>query len=112
MKNTLPLTTSAVLLTAMAAASLVAWSILGLEVDLAVHFKLDGTPTRYARAPFALSIVPLAAAFATLIFALTPRFDPKASASPRLYRGLWLLVIVVLSAGHALIVWHALATAR
>lgn len=112
MKMTLPLTASAALLTAMVAASIWGWWLRGSEVELTVHFLLDGTPNRYAPAPFAFSIVPLAAAFATLLFAVTPRFDPKASASPRLYKGLWLLVLLTLAAGHALIVWHALTTVR
>ena len=111
MKITLPLTTSCILVCAMAAASLFCWILLGSNAELAIHFGLDGTPNRYAPASIALSVIPLAAAFATLIFAVTPRFDPKASASPRLYKGLWLFVLLILAAGHLLIVGHSLITA-
>lgn len=111
MKIAVPLTASLVLVTAMAAASLLSWWLLGSDADLAIHFGLDGTPNRYASAPIALSVIPVAAAVATLIFAFTPRFDPKASASPRLYRSLWLFVLLVLTAGHALIIGHALTKA-
>ena len=108
MKIAMPLTASLLLVSAMTAASLLSWPLVGSDADLAIHFGLDGTPNRYAPAPFALSVIPVTAALATLIFAFTPRFDPKASASPRLYRSLWLFVLLVLAAGHVLIVGHAL----
>ncbi|MCB5203883.1 hypothetical protein LH464_15530 [Neorhizobium sp. T786] len=111
MKITLPLTISLVLLTAMIAASLVSWLVAGVNVDLPIHFTLEGTPTRYASAPLALSIIPAAAVFATLVFALTPRLDPKASASPRLHAVLWMFVLAILALGHGLIVHHALMAA-
>nr|CAD6408646.1 hypothetical protein REQ54_00429 [Rhizobium sp. Q54] len=111
MKIAMPLAASLVLVTAMAAASLLSWPLVGSDADLAIHFGLDGTPNRYAPAPVALSVIPVAAAVATLIFAFTPRFDPKASASPRLYRSLWLFVLLVLTAGHALVIGYALTKA-
>lgn len=109
MKATLPLTLSLGLLATMVAASLAAWLTIAPGAELAVHFGLDGTPNRYAPAPFALSIIPAAALLSTVIFAFTPRFDRKAAASPVFYTALWLVVIVVLAAGHALIVGHALS---
>ena len=109
MKIAMPLAVSLAALAAMAAASLLAWSMVGPDARLATHFAFDGTPGRYVPAPVALSIIPAAAAFATLVFAYTPRVDAKASASPRIYKGLWLFVLLALSAGHALIVGHALS---
>lgn len=109
MKATLPLTLSLALLATMAAASLAAWFIITPGADLAMHFRLDGTPDRYAPAPFALSIIPAAALVSTAIFALTRRFDRRAADKPVLYMALWIFVIVVLAGGHAMIVGHALS---
>ncbi|EUB97147.1 hypothetical protein PMI07_000723 [Rhizobium sp. CF080] len=109
MKATPPLTLSLALLATMIAASLATWFMIMPGTELAVHFGLDGTPDRYAPAPFALSIIPAAALLSTVIFALAPRFDRKAAAKPVLYTALWLFVIVVLAGGHALIVGHALS---
>jgi len=109
MKTALPLTLSLALLATMATASIAVWSTIMPGADLAVHFGFDGTPNRYAPAPFALSIVPAAALVSTIIFALGPRFDRRTSDKPVLYAVLWFFVIVVLAAGHALIVGHALS---
>jgi hypothetical protein len=109
MKATLPLTLSLALLTTMIAASLAAWLMIMPGTELAVHFGLDGRPDRYAPAPFALSIIPVAALLSTLIFALAPRFDRKAVDKPVLYTALWIFVITALAGGHALIVGHALS---
>lgn len=109
MKATLPLTLSFALLATMAVASLAAWLMITSGAELAVHFGFDGTPNRYAPAPFALSIIPAAALVSTIIFTLGPRLDRKTSDKPVLYAALWLFVIVVLAAGHALIVGHALS---
>jgi hypothetical protein len=106
MKATLPLTLSLALLATMVAASLAAWFTIMPGAELAVHFGLDGTPDRYAPAPFALSIIPAAALASTAIFALTQRFDHRA---PVLYVALWIFVIAVLAGGHAMIVGHALS---
>ncbi len=97
MKATLPLTLSVALLATMAAASLAAWFMITPGAELAVHFGLDGTPDRYAPAPFALSIIPAAALVSTVIFALAPRFDRKVSDKPVLYAALWLFAIIVLA---------------
>ncbi|CAN7446667.1 hypothetical protein [Neorhizobium sp. LjRoot104] len=109
MNATLPLTLSLALLATMAAASLAAWFMITPGAELAVHFGLDGTPNRYAPAPFALSIIPAAALVSTVIFAFTQRFGGKAADRPVLYTALWLFVIAVLAGGHALIVGHALS---
>jgi hypothetical protein len=109
MKATLPLTLSIALLTTMIAASFAAWLMITPGAELAVHFGLDGTPDRYAPAPFALSIIPAAALLSTIIFAFAPRFDRRAADKPVLYTALWLFVIIMLAAGHALIVGHALS---
>lgn len=109
MKATLPLTLSLALLATMAAASLAAWFTITPGADLAVHFGLDGTPDRYAPAPFALSIIPAAALVSTAIFALTRRFDRRAADRPVLYIALWIFVIALLAGGHAMIVGHALS---
>lgn len=108
MKITLPLTFSIALTATMAAASLAAWPSVPPGAELPVHFGLDGTPSRYAPASFALSVVPLATLAATLIFALAPRFDRKVEAFPIRYTVLWLVVIAALAAGHFLIVRYAL----
>lgn len=109
MKIAVPLTASLIVLAAMAAASLLVWTMVAPDADLATHFRLDGTPDGYAPAPIALAIIPAATLFVTAVFAFTPRVDPKASASPRLYKILWLVVLLALAAGHALIIGHALA---
>ncbi|MFB9952508.1 DUF1648 domain-containing protein [Rhizobium puerariae] len=110
MRFTLPLALSIALLVTMAVASLVAWSVVAPAAELAVHFGLDGTPNRYAPAPFALSVMPAATLVATLIFTVSPRLDRKIEAFPVRYASLWLFVIVMLAAGHGMIVGHALSS--
>ena len=110
MRIMLPLTLSIALLATMCAASLFAWVSIAPGTELAVHFTLNGTPNSYAPAPFALSIVPIAALVTTLVFAVAPRFDRKVETSPALFTMLWLFVIATLAAGHGLIVGYALAT--
>lgn len=106
MKITLPLTLSIALLATMIAASLAAWFSVPPDAELAVHFGLDGTPNRYAPAPYALSIIPLAALASTLIFVLSRR---RVHMSPVRHAVLWLFVIAALAAGHFLVIGHALS---
>jgi uncharacterized membrane protein len=111
MKLVLPSTISVVVLAAMVVASLVVWPLVPPEMPVAIHFGLDGTPNGYAPKVIGFWSMPAAALLVVAIFVATVKWDRDAAAS-RYLLAIWLLVVMVLAGGHALILAHALAQAN
>ncbi|MBA4784784.1 MAG: DUF1648 domain-containing protein [Rhizobiales bacterium] len=111
MKFVLPSTISVAVLTAMVAASLAVWQHVPPDMPLAIHFSLDGTPNGYASKAVGLWSVPAAALLSVVIFVATTKLDRNAAAK-RSFIPIWLLVVIFLAAGHAMILGHALVQAH
>lgn len=77
------------------------------DVEVPVHWGLDGTPDRYGdrgEALFALWIIPAATVFVGLLLAIAPRLDPNGDnlmKSRKAYVAIWCSVMIMLLAVHA-----------
>jgi uncharacterized membrane protein len=97
-------------LTALLALSAWAWERVPAE-GLPVHFGLDGKPDRFGTRWEALLTMPAIAALAGLIFAAVPSIVPRReelAASWKFYYAVWTGILLVMSAGHVMIVLNAL----
>lgn len=104
----LPLFVSLGLLITMTSLSIGLAVALPPETLLPIHFTFWGEPDTYASAAMALSLLPAAAAFATLVFALGPKIDKRIVAMQGRYLALWLFTVFVLAIAHGFIIRGAL----
>ncbi len=104
----LPLFVSLGLLITMSSLSIGLGVALPPGTELPIHFTLWGEPTTFASAGVALSLLPGAAALATLIFALGPKLDRRVATRQGLYLVLWLATVFILAIGHGFIIRGAL----
>lgn len=76
------------------------------DVEVPVHWGLDGTPDRYGdrgEAIFALWIIPIATLVTGLLLAIAPRLDPNGDnlmKSRKAYIAIWCSVMLMLLAVH------------
>lgn len=84
------------------------WAIPQIpDIEVPIHFGLDGTPDRYGdrgEAIFALWMIPAATLLSTLIFVIAPRLDPNGDnlmKSRRAYIAIWCSVMILLLSVHA-----------
>lgn len=111
MRMTFPLVFSAGMVGAMALGALAGWLLVPAGAQVAVHFGLDGQPNRFADPAGAFAIMPLAAAFATAVFALAPRLERSRAnlrKSRQAYAVFWVGIIAMLALAQAVIVLNAL----
>lgn len=104
----LPLFVSLGLLITMSSLSIGLGVALPAGTQLPIHFTLWGEPTTFASAGVALSILPAASAFATLVFALAPKIDKRVAAVQGRYLILWLATVFILAIAHGFIIRGAL----
>ena len=109
MKIARPLLVSGGLVSAMAAASQMVLSRLG-DKPVATHFGVNG-PDRFEPATTGVWQLPLVALGVTLLFAILPLLMPKRGRLERssgAYLTVWMAVVVLLAALHAVILATAL----
>ena len=77
------------------------------DIEVPVHFGLDGTPDRYGdrgEAIFALWMIPAATLLSSFIFVIAPRLDPNGEnlmKSRKAYVAIWCSVMILLLGVHA-----------
>lgn len=77
------------------------------DIEVPVHWGIDGTPDRYGdrgEAIFALWMIPAATVFVTLLLAIAPRLDPNGDnlmKSRKAYVTIWCSAMIMLLAVHA-----------
>ncbi len=77
------------------------------EIDVPIHFSLDGKPDRYGDrgdAIFALWMVPIATVLTSFVLAIAPRLDPNGDnllKSRKAYIAIWCSVMILLLGVHA-----------
>ncbi|MGE7367697.1 hypothetical protein ACQKKX_01330 [Neorhizobium sp. NPDC001467] len=104
----LPLFVSLGLLITMSSLSIGLVVALPPGTQLPIHFTLSGEPTSFASAGIALSLLPAAAALATLLFAIGPKIDGRIAAIQGRYLAIWLGTVFVLALAHGVIIRGAL----
>jgi uncharacterized membrane protein len=111
MTSRLAMTISLIALGGMLAAS--AWILHQLPSDtrVAIHFDINGQPNGFAGPLVAFLTLPGLAAALTVLFALLPRFEPRAAnlaRSIKAYETGWIAAILLLAGCHALLIAQAL----
>lgn len=104
----LPLFVSLGLLITMSSLSIGLGVALPAETQLPIHFTFWGEPNTFASAAVALSILPAAAALATLLFALGPKINKGIAAIQGRYLVIWLATVFILALAHGFIIRGAL----
>ena len=107
----LPLTMSFFLLAFMAALSAWAWTILPPGAVIPTHWDFQGRVNGTMTKEWGLTIMPALALFITLLLAAVPRIEPRRQnmiASRKPFLAFWIGGLIVLAAGHAMIVGVAL----
>lgn len=104
----LPLFVSLGLLITMSSLSIGLGVALPAGTQLPIHFTLWNEPTTFASAGVTLSLLPGAAALATLLFALGPRVSKGIAAVQGRYLVLWLATVFILAIAHGFIIRGAL----
>lgn len=107
------LTISLIALGGMLAAS--AWILPQFPPDarIAIHFDITGRPDGFAGPLVAFMSLPGIAGL-TAVFALLPRFEPRAAnlaRSGKAYDTAWITAILLITGCHALLIAHALGRA-
>lgn len=103
-----PLFVSLGLLLTMTSLSVGLGVALPPDTLLPIHFNFVGAPDNFASKTLALSLLPIAIAVATIIFALGPRINRRINAIPGTYTLIWLFVVLALAVGHGFIIRGAL----
>ncbi|MGF9563379.1 hypothetical protein [Neorhizobium sp. JUb45] len=104
----LPLFVSLGLLITMSSLSIGLAVALPAGTQLPLHFALWAEPGTFTSAGFALSLLPGAAALATLLFALGPKINKGIAAIQGRYLALWLFTVFILAVAHGFIIRGAL----
>lgn len=111
MKTRNPLIASTVLIVAMIAASVWAWSAIAPDAQLPIHWDVQGHANGFAPKPVALGFAPAFALVLTALFALWPRVEPRRinlAASRYPYAAGWIGAVGILAAIHVIVVMEAL----
>lgn len=106
-----PLIVSAVIVAAMTALSLWAWTQLPDGTPIAIHWNADGQPNGFVRAPLGLFMAPAMTALIAAIFAAIPSIEPRRlnlARSVKFYRAIWIAVIALLAFTHGIGLYAAL----
>ena len=112
MRMPIPFLISVGMLLTMAFLSIGLWSALPEGTQLPIRFNLGGNPVSLASAGLALSILPATMLFITIVLTVAPMLKQSPLKSPVLYACIWLSAILIMSAGHGLIIRHALFAMR
>jgi uncharacterized membrane protein len=107
----MPLLLCAALIAVMATLSAWAWSALPPDAVLPTHWDLQGRVNGTMTKGWALSIMPALALAITVLLVAVPRIEPRRDniiASRKPFLVFWIGGLVVLAAGHALLVGAAL----
>ena len=111
MNNRQTIMVSLLVVAAMGALSLWAGAQLPADARIAVHWGIDGRPNGYADPVHGLTAIPLVALAIIAVFAFLPRIDPRREnlrLSAAAYETVWIGVVMLLAATHAMIVATAL----
>lgn len=106
---------SAVVISAMLAASIVALGQVAPEAHIAIHFDLAGQPDGFADPVTAFFAMPAIALAMSALFAVLPKLEPLAenlARSGAAYAATWRAAILLLAACHALLIGYALGLVR
>jgi len=110
MEIRMPLLISIALIAIMLVVSAWGWTVLPLDVAMAVHWDPRGTPDGFADKGIGLFALPALAAVFTILCALLPEFEPRRAnlaASRELYFVGWLGTVTVLAAVHLIVILNA-----
>ena len=102
---------SVLVITACLGLSLFAWTDIPADARIPVHFAADGTPDRFGGKLEALFALPAVMMMVAAIMAILPSILPRSAglkASGSAYIVGWIGAILVVAAGHAMIVAIAL----
>jgi uncharacterized membrane protein len=77
MNTRIPLTVSLVLIAVMIVPALWAWHVLPADMQIAVHWGIDGKPNGYAHKTFGVFVIPVLATLVTGLLAVVPRVEPR-----------------------------------
>lgn len=94
----------------MTAVSFWIGGILPPDIQIAIHWGLNGEANGFASKTIGLSAMPVTALIVMLLFAFLPQLEPRRGnllSSRQLYAASWAVVLFILAAAHA----HIVATA-
>lgn len=108
MRIGLPFSISLGLLGIIIMLSLGLWTSLPPGTELPYHFGFGGADGPKASAGVTLSIMPVVAALATLLFSIAPYVDHRLHRFEGRYTAIWLATLLILSIAQGIIIRHAL----